>query len=162
MLALELARGKLNDVRNQKADWVQMGLRGLARALGRSMAEARKAFIKAAMASDDPEGCLAAAQASLEASSRAGDLLTEAYLSQILQNRMAATGKLTTHLGCMLTSEPDKVPGSAQWPSAFNACQVGRLVEADRAVGREVPLGAARFPACLVPHASGWRSRPAR
>ena len=25
----------------------------------------------------------------------------------------------------MLTHEPDKVPGSEQWPSAFNACQVG-------------------------------------
>ncbi len=32
VLALELAQGKLNDVRNQMADWVQMGLRSLARA----------------------------------------------------------------------------------------------------------------------------------
>ena len=32
MLALELARGKLNDVRNQMADWVQMGLAVPARA----------------------------------------------------------------------------------------------------------------------------------
>ena len=124
VLALELARGKLNDVRNQEADWVQMGLRGSPE-LSAALADARKAFIKAAMASDDPETCLAAAQASLEASSRGGDLLTEAYLSQILQNRMAATGKLTTHLGCMLTGEPDKVPGSAQWSSTFNAAQVG-------------------------------------
>ena len=52
------------------------------------------------------------------------DLLTEAYLSQILQNRLAATGKLTTHLGCMLSQEPEKVPGSAHWPTAFNACQI--------------------------------------
>ncbi len=124
LLALELARGKLNDVRNQEADWVQMGLRGSPE-LAAAMAEARKAFIKAAMATDDPNACLAAAQASLEAASRGGDLLTQAYLSQILQNRMAATGKLTTHLGCMLTAEPDKVPGAAQWPSTFNACQVG-------------------------------------
>jgi len=124
MLALELARGKLNDVRNQMADWVQMGL-AVPPELDRSMAEARKSFIRAATSGDDPDGCVTAAQASLEGSSRAGDLLTEAYLSQILQNRLTATGKLSTHLGCMLTQEPDKVPGTDLWPSAFNACQVG-------------------------------------
>jgi len=124
MLALELARGKLNDVRNQTADWVQMGLR-VSPELSEVMAQARKAFIQAAMSSDSPESCLTASQASLEASSRAGDLLTEAYVSQILQNRMASAGKLAAHLGCMLTSEPDKVPSAAQWPSAFNAAQVG-------------------------------------
>lgn len=123
VLALELARGKLNDVRNQEADWVQMGLRGSPE-LESAMAEARTAFIRAAMSADEPDACLAAAQASLEASSRGGELLTQAYLSQILQNRMAATGKLTTHLGCTLTAEPDKTPGAAQWTSAFNACQV--------------------------------------
>ena len=97
----------------------------LARAGARSLAEARRAFIQAAMSADEPEACLAAAQASLEASSRAGDLLTEAYLAQILQNRLAATGKLSTHLGCVLTGDPDKLPVAAQWPSAFNACQIG-------------------------------------
>jgi hypothetical protein len=89
------------------------------------MADARKAFVQAAMSSDSPESCVAAAQASLEASSRAGDLLTEAYLSQILQNRLAATGKFTSHLGCLLADDPSDVPGSEQWRAAFNACQVG-------------------------------------
>src|SRR5271157_2852379 len=113
MLSLELARGKLNDVRNQTADWVQMGLR-VSPELSEVMAQARKAFIQAALSSDSPES-----------SSRAGDLLTEAYVSQILENRLASAGKLTAHLGCMLTSEPDQVPSAAQWPSAFNAAQVG-------------------------------------
>jgi hypothetical protein len=124
VLPLELARGKLNDVRNQEADWVQMGLRGSPE-LAEALSEARQAFIRAAMASDDPESCLSAAQDSLVASSRGGDLLTEAYLSQILQNRLASTGKLTTHLSCMLTVDPDRLPGAAQLPSAFNAAQVG-------------------------------------
>ena len=124
ILALELARGKLNDVRNQAADWVQMGLQ-LSPELGQVTAEARRAFVKAAMCSDDSDACLAAAQSSLEASSRAGEMLTEAYLAQILQNRMAGAGKLTTRLGCMVTTDPDKLPGSAGWTSAFNACQMG-------------------------------------
>ncbi len=122
-LALELARGKLNDVRNQTADWVQMGLR-VSPELSQVLAQARTTFIQAAMSTDSPERCLAAAQASLEASSQAGDMVTEAYLSQILQNRLASAGKLTTHLGCMLTSDPDKVPEAAQWPSAFNAALI--------------------------------------
>jgi hypothetical protein len=32
---------------------------------------------------------------------------------------------LTTHIGCLLTQEPDKVPATGQWPTAFNACQIG-------------------------------------
>src|SRR4029077_3513053 len=123
VLALELARGKLNDVRNQMADWVQMGLR-ISPELGEVLAVARSAFIEAAMSSDNPETSVKAAQASLEASIQSGEMLTEAYLSQILQNRLAATGKLSTNLGCMLTTEPDKVPFAAQWSSAFNAAQV--------------------------------------
>ena len=160
MLALELARGKLNDVRNQMADWIQMGLRvspELAQVDGRGA----KAFIQAAMSSDSPESCLAAAQASLEASSRAGDLLTEAYLSQILQNRLASTGKLTTHLGCMLTSEPDKVPAAAQWPSAFNAAPGRRLLEANRRRRKANTAGTCWTPSSPGAAATGWRSRPA-
>ena len=89
------------------------------------MDQARKTFIQAAVSGDNTERCLTASQASLEASSRAGDILTEAYLSQILQNRLASSGKLSSHLGCMLTSDPDKIPAAAQWPSAFNAAQIG-------------------------------------
>jgi GH35 family endo-1,4-beta-xylanase len=124
VLALELARGKLNDVRNQTADWAQMGL-GIGLELEEATAAALRAFVKAALASDRPDDCLAEAQGSLEAASRAGDLLTEAYMSQILQNRLAATGKFTTHISCLLTQEPDKTPGAEQWAGAFNACQVG-------------------------------------
>ena len=53
-LALELARGKLNDVRNQMADWMQMGLR-ISPELSDVVAEARRGFVKAAMSADEPE-----------------------------------------------------------------------------------------------------------
>jgi hypothetical protein len=123
VLSLELARGKLNDVRNQMADWTQMGLRTTPD-LGDVLAAARRAFVRAAMYSDDPDICLEASQASLEASSKAGDLLTDSYMTQVLQNRLASTGKLTTHLGCVLSGDPAKTAGSSQWPSAMNAAQV--------------------------------------
>ncbi len=123
VLALELARGKLNEVRNQMADWTQMGLRTSSE-LGDVLAAARRSFVRAATSSDDADVCLAASQASLEAASRAGDLLTEAYLAQVLQNRLATTGKLTTNLGCVLSGNPEKTPGSSRWLSAMNSSQV--------------------------------------
>ncbi|APW63099.1 endo-1,4-beta-xylanase [Paludisphaera borealis] len=123
VLSLELARGKLNDVRNQMADWTQMGLRTTSE-LADVLSVARRAFVRAAMHGDEPEVCFEASQASLEASSKAGDLLTESYLGQVLQNRLASAGKLTTQLGCVLGGDPEKIAGSAQWPSAMNAAQV--------------------------------------
>ncbi|WP_165063590.1 endo-1,4-beta-xylanase [Paludisphaera rhizosphaerae] len=122
VLALELARGKLNDVRNQAADWTQMGLRTDS-TLDDLLRKARRAFVQAALASDDPVASFQAAQESLEASSRAGALLTEAYTSQVLQNRLAVAGRLSTNLGCVLTGDPAKIAGSASWSSTFNSIQ---------------------------------------
>src|SRR6516164_5042454 len=47
MLAVELARGKLNAVRNQLADWTQMGLR-TSPELEQALEESQRAFIHAA------------------------------------------------------------------------------------------------------------------
>src|SRR5262245_51320758 len=57
VLAVELARGKLNDVRNQLADWTQMGLRSTPE-LERALNEAQRAFIRAATSADRPEASL--------------------------------------------------------------------------------------------------------
>ena len=69
MLAVELARGKLNDIRNQLADWMQMGLRSTP-ALEQALAEAQRAFVQAVTSTDQLESCAEAAQASLLAASR--------------------------------------------------------------------------------------------
>ena len=150
VLSLELARGKLNDVRNQMADWTQMGLRTTPE-LGEVLASAHRAFVRAAMRTDDPAACLEASQESLEASSNAGDILTDSYMAQVLHNRTASTGKLTTQFGCVLNGDPEKTPGSAQWPSAMNAAQISVSWRRPRSLGGEVPLGTDRRPVGLVP-----------
>lgn len=122
LLALELARGKLNDVRNQAADWTQMGLRTDS-TLDDLLRNSRRAFVQAALQSDDPAASFSAAQESLEASTRAGELLTETYTAQVLQNRLSVAGRLSTHLGCVLTGDPAKVAGSGAWPATFNSAQ---------------------------------------
>lgn len=123
-LALELARGKLNDVRNQMADWTQAGLR-VNSELTQAMSEAHRAFVRAAVSGDDPEARLTAARECLTATSRAGDLLTDAYAKQVLHTRLISAGKLTTNLGFALGGDPEKIPGSSRWRKAFNAARVG-------------------------------------
>jgi hypothetical protein len=123
-LAVELARGKLNDIRNQVSDWVQMGLRSTPE-LDKALAEAQHAFVRCATSTDRHEACTAAARVSLESASRAGDLLVEAYTAQILQSRLSATSKLSTHLGCVLDVAPQHLPSSLDWPSAFSIAHVG-------------------------------------
>ncbi len=123
VLSVELARGKLNDVRNQLSDWLQLGLRSTPQ-LEQSLAEAQKAFVVAATSSDRAEECAQAAQASLDAASRAGDLLLDAYTSQILQSRLASTSRLPTHLGCMVDETPQKVTSALDWASTFNTVHV--------------------------------------
>ncbi len=124
MLAVELARGKLNDVRNQLADWTLMGLRPTAE-LDEALGEAQRAFIRAATSTDRPEVSLQAAQACLQAAARAGDLLMDAYSNQILQSRLLATSRLPTRLACMMDFPPPKLPSSVDWPATFNTCHLG-------------------------------------
>jgi hypothetical protein len=123
VLPVELARGKLNDIRNQLADWTLMGLRTTAD-LEKALSEAQHAFIRAATSTDRPEISLEAAQASLAAASRAGDLLMDAYTSQILQSRLLAAARLPTRLACMLDVPPQKLPAAIDWPATLNTCQV--------------------------------------
>jgi len=122
-LAVELARGKLNDVRNQLADWTQMGLR-TSPALEQALEGAQHAFIRAATSANEPEAS-AAAEASLRSASHAGDLLMEAYIAQVFQSRLANTSKLSTNLGCVLDYDPQELPAALEWPRTFNGCGLG-------------------------------------
>jgi hypothetical protein len=124
ILPVELARGKLNDIRNQLADWIQMGLRSTPELEG-ALSEAHHAFIKAATSTDRTGACALAAQDSLQFASKAGDLLMDAYTAQILQSRLAVTSKLSTQLGSVLDYSPPKLPPLLDWPGTFNMCQLG-------------------------------------
>ena len=162
VLAVELARGKLNDVRNQLADWTQMGLRSTPE-LERALDEAQRAFIRAATSADQPEAAWRRPRASLDGLGTAGDLLIEAYTAQVLQSRLAAdlAGSRPTWAASW-TAIPRRCPAALDWPRTFNAVPGRRLVEADRPLGGAVPLGPARRPAGLVPpQPAGDRGRPA-
>ena len=121
-LAVELARGKLNDVRNQLADWKQMGLR-VPEELDARVAEALGNFFKAATSRDVPAASFDAAQRSLSSSFAAGQALADVYVEQVLKNRMVS-GKLTTQLAIGLDGDPGAAPWAAKVASAFNAAHL--------------------------------------
>ncbi len=122
LLSVELARGRLNDLRNQIADWKQMGLR-VPDDLDRLVRESLKAFYKSALRRENPAKSVVSSQKSLALSARANDLLMETYVSQVLQNRLTA-GKLPTQLTIALESDPSAAPWISKVIPSFNAVQL--------------------------------------
>lgn len=122
-LAVELARGKLNDVRNQLADWRQMGLRAPAQLEG-ILAKAQSSFIRAATSADKASESFAAAQESLAFAFESGDLLTETYTSQVLQTRLSATTKLPTQFAAALEGDPKFAFWAADFGQTFNTARL--------------------------------------
>jgi hypothetical protein len=121
-LAIELARGKLNDVRNQLADWKQMGLK-VPEELDRMMAESLASFVRSSLGRDDPAASLAFAQKSLALASEASQALVEAYVGQVLQNRLTV-GRLPTQLAVGLDGDISPFPWANKLIASFNAAQL--------------------------------------
>ena len=129
-LAVELARGKLNDLRNQLADWRQMGLEPPAD-LGERLTRSQHAFARAATSRHDPAEATRAAGESLVASCEAGQTLVESYAKQVLSRRLEHSNRLSTLFGCALEGEPKSAVWSAPLLEAINSacvsCDWGRL-----------------------------------
>ncbi len=119
VLDLELARGKLNDVRTQLADWIQMGLRTPPQ-LADTLKLAHRSFFKAVVSREQPDVCSAHAAESLGYSWRAGEQLMDAYSSQIIENRLTASSRLPTFMGCMVHGPPKGLPRGLDIPRLFN------------------------------------------
>lgn len=121
-LVVELARGKLNDVRNQLADWKQMGLR-VSPELDSVLAAGLRAFFKATTSRDDPAASSASAGKSLSLASEASQALIDTYVAQVLQNRLTS-GKLPTHLAIGLDGDPSAAPWAPKILPSFNAAHL--------------------------------------
>ncbi len=121
-LLTELARGKVNQVRNQAADWQGGGL-SLSENLIGSLRNCSLAFARAVCM---PPSSSEADQLSLEALTQAirtGDDLLLAYTEQTLANKKSQLGKVPFYLSCGLNQVP---VGDAeqQFLSAFNAVRL--------------------------------------
>lgn len=121
-LTIELARGRLNDVRNQLADWKQMGLR-VPVEVEQSLAEGLRSFVRASLGRADPGTSILSAQKSLAQATTASNALVEAYVGQVLQNRLTA-GKLPTQLAVGMDGDLTTVPWAGKIVPSFNAAQL--------------------------------------
>ena len=121
-LVVELARGKLNDLRNQLSDWKQMGLRVPAE-FEATLDRAMRSFYKAVTNREDLALAGSAAQQSLVLASEASQALVEVYVTQVLQNRLAS-GKLPTQLAVGLDGDPSGSSWASKISNAFNAVQL--------------------------------------
>jgi len=103
-LILELARGKLNQVRGEMSNWVMGGLR-LTEPLEEQMHRATQAFAQAVVGASGGNG-VAEAQKALAEGYRAADVLAQTYVSQVFQLRHERQQALDTALGCRLAAAP--------------------------------------------------------
>src|SRR5262245_48872296 len=115
-LLVELARGKLNQVRNQTTEWVDVGLQP-----GPGFADKLTAVLKrfgpAVVAGDDPAADALVADVLADAFHLA-DRLTRTYTDQVFSTRHQHSPRLDTDLGCRLSAVPDPA-GTEVFLAAF-------------------------------------------
>lgn len=117
-LGIELARGKLNQVRNQYADWQSGGLSPVPiveELLKKAITTFGQAILDAAQPKAD-----AVAQEALRTACMAADQLVLAYQSQVFRLRHQRQPKFDTLLGCRLT-KPLPVGLQDVYRLSFNA-----------------------------------------
>jgi hypothetical protein len=120
LLPVELARGTLNRLRNQLAYWQSMGLvtpPGYEALEQAALGE----FAKAATQQANPGVAALAAEASLQQTLAAIDLLAEAYVEQVLALRHEQSRTLSTILGCALPQQPLSETAARDYLATFNA-----------------------------------------
>lgn len=175
-LVVELARGKLNQVRAQKAEWQTIGLRTGAD-FERALADATRAFGRAALA-DSAADADASATRVLEQAHGLADRLARDYVEQMFATRHGTDGPLDTRLAARHARAP-RGPAAAEYTSAFNAASVCfrwrdvepneaqyDWAEADAAVAAAVGAGLPvtigpvidLAPGMLPAWAAGWES----
>lgn len=118
-LTLELARGKLNQVRNQVAEWALAGL-VVSDPLAREIHDATHAFGQALMRLPDPEAHTCAEKA-LKLAHQAAHGLVLAYVQRVFDIRHERQPKLDTWTSCRLEADAPAAPSTAGFMRAFNA-----------------------------------------
>ena len=122
-LAVELARGKICQVRNQVATWDQLGMQ-IPDAFHPAHHEAHSLFAKSVSLKSDPVAASDLATQAITKACEAAELLTRSYTDQRLAIRVRKTGQRPVSLGCNLGhAQPD-----ASWetllPGTFNAAAI--------------------------------------
>lgn len=122
-LVLELARGKVNHVRSQAADWEAGGLK-LTDGLREALRQMSRTFAQAACSQEHAERSLGTAQQAIDQAVRVGDELVRAYVQQVFEFRSAREKPISTTLACRIYGSPPDMERSQVFTATFNAVQV--------------------------------------
>lgn len=123
LLPVELARGKIVQIRNQAANWELAGMQ-LPPEFGPLSAAAHRLFSRAASAQHEPDRASQLAAEALEQACRAGEVLSQAYSQQALAGRQQRYPHLPASLGCALGAAPPSAELADLFCAAFNAASV--------------------------------------
>ena len=121
-LIIELARGKINQVRGQAADWLMGGLE-MPEALARHIRDATRSFGEALLHVPDPQA-VPVAELALRQAYQAAQELVLAYMRQVFAIRHTRQPKLDTALSCRLNCNDPSPELSAAFQQAFNTVTV--------------------------------------
>jgi hypothetical protein len=119
---VELARGKINQLRCQAADWRSGGLQ-MPGDLLKQIHDASIAFGQAATQMPSDQAAVQA-QAALAQGFQTADRLVRLYIDQVFQVRHQRQTKLDTNLGCRLGSALPRDEAAAAVPQFCNTVQV--------------------------------------
>lgn len=131
LLALELARGKLSELRDQCATWQQLRM-ATPEEYSQLQQSAFQTFSRAVAVQGDPAAASRLAAESIVAACRAAEALVEAYIEQRLAMRRHAVGHAPTLLGCTFDAAVPEQSAEAMFGEVFNAAAVPiewRLIE---------------------------------
>ncbi len=176
-LLIELARGKVNQVRCQTADWDAIGLT-VEPALRQELRALTRRFGAAVLAPDLPDSRGVALEAMRRAGA-AGERLSASFAEQLLQTRVGENGPIETRIDCNLSQLPppearanfvstftsvrltpdwsrlEPQPGEYHWAAFDELVAWAFTTGLDVSVGPVVDLADGHFPAWVAESVAG-------
>lgn len=131
LLPVELARGKIVQIRNQAANWELAGLK-LPEDFVVANRSAHHLFGKAASSQSRPEEACELANQAIQHACQAADILTRSYATQSLIGRLQRFGTLPISIGCDLETNVPKPATEQLFENLFNSATVSvpwRIIE---------------------------------
>lgn len=122
-LPLELARGKIAQIRSQQSEWEALGL-VVPVTVTQAVTQAVRYFGLAVQAQRGSEDSLALAERAIHIALTASSLLAACYAEQALAVRRRLTGRPPTLLGASLGSDPLPEATARRYREVFTAAQV--------------------------------------
>lgn len=123
LLPIELARGKIVQVRNQASQWELSGMR-VPPEFAEPSRQAHRSFAKAASCQERPEAASKLANEALHFACVAAETLTRGYAEQALAGRLQRFGGLPASIGCELQGLMPNPDANELFAAAFNSATV--------------------------------------